>query len=118
MAVEKLTSSTYGHWKFEMKVYLISRDLWDIVEGTEELEDDATEKEKKEFRKREKAAWSNICLSVSRDLQIYVRNTNTAKEACFHENPDICIEKMPKSVPQKYPKVTKNKDWEHLGCHF
>ena len=80
-AVEKLTASTYGHWKFEMKVYLVSRDLWDIVEGTEKLKDNATEKVKKEFRKRQQAAWSSICLSVSRDLQIYVRNTNTAQEA-------------------------------------
>ena len=80
-AVEKLTASTYGHWKFEMKVYLVSRDLWDIVEGTEKLKDNATEKVKKEFRKRQQAAWSTICLSVSRDLQIYVRNTNTAQEA-------------------------------------
>ena len=64
-----------------MKCILTGKDLWDIVEGSEVIEDDFTEKQLREFRKRDRKAHSLICLSVSADLKIYVRPTKTSKEA-------------------------------------
>ena len=37
LKVEKLTAENYNTWKFNMKMYLIGKDLWDIVKGTETL---------------------------------------------------------------------------------
>jgi len=31
--VEKLTGDNYHHWKFQMKMCLIGKDLWEIVTG-------------------------------------------------------------------------------------
>ena len=78
---EKLTADNYHGWSFDMKCILTGKDLWDIVEGSEVIEDDFTEKQLKEFRKRDRKAHSLICLSVSADLKIYVRPTKTSKEA-------------------------------------
>ena len=43
--VDKLTYDNYPHWKFNMKMYLVGRDLWDIVEGTETLTEEETDNE-------------------------------------------------------------------------
>ncbi len=62
-------------------MYLKGCDAWDIVSGDEVLKDDATEDEKRKFRKRDQFALSKICLSVSDSVQIYVRSCKTAKAA-------------------------------------
>ena len=36
--IEKLTAENYHSWKFSMKMYLIGKDLWEIVSGAEKLE--------------------------------------------------------------------------------
>ena len=79
--VDKLTFENYPHWKFNMKMFLMGKDLWEIVNGTEVLaaEDDAESRRK--FKRRENLAMSYICLSVSTPLQIYVRGTKSANEA-------------------------------------
>ena len=80
--VEKLTADTYFSWKFNMHMYLMGKDLWEIVSGTEVLaQDEADANVRSQFKKREQKAMSAICLSVSTPLQIYVRNVKTAKEA-------------------------------------
>ena len=43
--VEKMTAENYHAWKFNMKMYLIGTDLWEIVSGTNA--------QKKAFKKRE-----------------------------------------------------------------
>ena len=40
--VEKLTAHSYHHWKFQTKMCLIGKDLWEIVTGTEALPTDAS----------------------------------------------------------------------------
>ena len=77
----KLTSENYDHWKFSIKMMLIAKDLWEIVEGSEVLPEEATHKQQQEFRKRVNKSLSLICLSVSDNLQIYVRNAKSGKEA-------------------------------------
>ena len=80
--VEKLTADTYFSWKFNMHMYLMGKDLWEIVSGTETLaEDEADANVRSQFKKQEQKAMSAFCLSVSTPLQIYVRNVKTAKEA-------------------------------------
>ena len=79
--VSLLTNENYASWKFDMKMLLIGKDVWDIVTGEETLQESATNKERTSFRKRENHALSTICLSVSSDIKIYVRNSKTSKEA-------------------------------------
>ena len=71
----------YLSWKFSVKMYLIGKDLWDIVEGTDVLAEEAGEDDRRKFKKRDNLALASICLAVSTSLQIYVRNSKTGKEA-------------------------------------
>ena len=77
--IEKLTAENYHSWKFNMKMYLIGKDLWEVVTGTEVMENDWTEAEKRKFKKRENQALAAICLGISTNLQIYVRSSETPK---------------------------------------
>ena len=80
-SVEKLTDRNYHTWKFSIKMYLMGKDLWDIVQNVERVNENATEEEQRKFKKRENLAMSIICLSVTTSLQIYVRNSKRATEA-------------------------------------
>ena len=62
--MEKLTAETYHSWKFEMHMFLLGKDLWEIVDGKEKEEDYETEADKKSFRKRANQALSKISLAV------------------------------------------------------
>ena len=78
---DKLNGDNFHHWKFNMRMFLIGKDLWDIVNGDETLNPHATQKERDIFRKRDNKALSIISLSVATDIQIYVRSANNSKEA-------------------------------------
>ena len=81
LKVEKLTGDNHHSWTFQMKMLLIAKDLWEIVTGAETLSGNATAEEQRKFKKRENLPWATICLSVSTNLQIYVRNAIKAIEA-------------------------------------
>ena len=81
LKIEKLNRDNYHVWKFQIKMYLIGKDLWDIVQGKEVLREGASPDESVKFRKREQLALSLICLSINNDLHVYVRSVNTAKDA-------------------------------------
>ena len=78
---DKLNGDNYHSWKFNIKLFLMGKDLYDIVDGTEVLGDNATPKEREQFRKRDNKALSIIGLSVATDLQIYVRPAKSSAEA-------------------------------------
>ena len=59
----------------------IGKDLWEIVQGTDTLAEDASAKEQRKFKKKENLALASVCLSVTTHLQIYVRSAKSAKEA-------------------------------------
>jgi hypothetical protein len=79
--MEKLNSENYHNWKFDMKMLLVGKDLWDIVTGEEKLEEEATEKERTHYRKCDNKALSMICLGINSELKIYVRSAKSAQEA-------------------------------------
>ena len=81
MGLGKLNGDNYHSWKFNVKMLLIGKDLWEVVDGTEVLGEDAGDAEKKLFKKRDNQALSIVCLSVQPNLQIYVRNCKSSKEA-------------------------------------
>ena len=79
--ITKLNRDNFHVWKFNMKMHLIGQDLWDLVQGLEVLPEDANEKQREHFRKRTNKSLSIICLSVEEDLQIYVRDCASGREA-------------------------------------
>ena len=81
MGLKKLNGDNYHSWKFNMELLLQGKDLWDYVDGTEKLDSEATDAEKKKWKKGDNQARSNICLSVQENIQIYVRGSKTSKEA-------------------------------------
>ena len=61
---------------------LIDKDLcWEII-TTETVSNEASENQKKAFKKREIQALAGICLATATNLQIYVRSAKTAKQTC------------------------------------
>ena len=95
--VEKLTGKNYYAGKFQMKMALIGKDLWEIVTGDEILNEDAPEVERKKFQRKCNMALATICLSVAANIQIYVHSAANAKKAW--ENLEKHFEK--KSLSQK-----------------
>ena len=81
LKIEKLNRDNYAVWKFNMKMHLIGKDLWDLVQGVELLAADATDNKREQFKRRTNLSMSMICLAVDADLQIYVRDCKSGKEA-------------------------------------
>ena len=73
--VEKLTAENYHSWKFNMKMFLIGKDLWEIVNGTETPDEDADENERRKFKKREYQALATVCINESANLCSFVHNS-------------------------------------------
>ena len=95
--VKKLTGENYYAWKFQTKMALIGKDLWEIVTGDEVLNEDASQADRRKFQRRSNMALVTICLSVAANIQIYVRSAANATEAW--ENLEKHFEK--KSLFQK-----------------
>ena len=70
-SIDKLDSSNWMTWKFQMKHLLLSKGLWGIVDGSERLAEDALVQQQAEFRKRAQTAFSTLVLSIS-SSQLYL----------------------------------------------
>ena len=75
--VEKLTAGNYVAWKFSMNMYLLGKELWDIVEGSETLAEHADADAIRRFKKRDNQALSIVALSVSKNLHVYIRGAKS-----------------------------------------
>ena len=64
----KLNGDNYHSWKFNAKMFLMGKDLWGVVDGTEKLKLDASANEKKQFNKLDNQALSFISLSVETNV--------------------------------------------------
>ena len=56
-----------------------TKDLCEIATGAETLNGSATAEEQRKLNMRENLAFATVCLSVSTNLQIYVRNAAKVK---------------------------------------
>ena len=59
---------------------LVDKDLWDVVDGSEE-EPQEEEEQQKSWKVRDKKALATICLSVRDTQLVHVRSCKTAAEA-------------------------------------
>ena len=87
--IEKLNGTNYQSWKYNVKLVLMSRGLFSIVDGTEKAPDIKEEdvdkpdsiKAKQEWRRRSDRAYTTIALSVAKSIQVHVSATTDAREA-------------------------------------
>jgi hypothetical protein len=76
--IEKLDGSNFHAWKFKMRMVLEDKDLWDIVDGSEERPaGDAG----KLWDKRARKALATIALSLKDSELVHVRQCKDPKEA-------------------------------------
>ena len=69
--IDKLDSSNWTTWKFQMKHFLLARGLWGVVEETEVLQDEATAQQIADFNKRSQKAFSMMVMAIS-STQLYL----------------------------------------------
>src|SRR5579875_408018 len=80
--LEKFNGTNFNLWKFKMNLALSSMDLWEIVEGTEEAPpSDASEKDKKEYKRRVKKAMSMIGLNLVDAQLAHIKGCKDPAEA-------------------------------------
>ena len=70
-SIDKLDSSNWTTWKFQMKHLLLAKGLWGIVNGTEVLRENPTAQQEAEFTKKSQKAFSTIVMSIS-SSQLYL----------------------------------------------
>jgi hypothetical protein len=79
--IDKLDGSNFAIWKFKMKNVLMERELWEIVDGTEVLAEDADDNARRRFQQRMNKALATIVLSVSDDQIHLIDEAKTPLEA-------------------------------------
>ena len=65
--------SNWLTWKWQMKLHLTDKDLFGVVDGTETLDEGASEKKKLEHQKKKSKAMSAIGLSVGSKVALIIR---------------------------------------------
>ena len=79
--MKKFDGNDYHNWKFKMRMFLINKDYWEIVNGTDTIEKHTTDAAKRDFGRRSQKALAAICLSLADNQLIHVRASTSAKDA-------------------------------------
>ena len=79
--IDKLDGSNWTTWKFQMKHLLLAKGLWGVVDGTEELAEDAAAERRAEFQKKSQKAFSTIVLAITAAQLYLVTSCEQAKDA-------------------------------------
>ena len=64
-SIDKLDSSNWTTWKFQMKHLLLAKGLWGLIDGLEVLEESPMVQQEANFKKSSQKAFSTIVMSVS-----------------------------------------------------
>ena len=64
-SIDKLDGSKWQTWKFQMRHLLLAKGLWGLVDGTEELQEDADDQHRAEFERRRQKAFSSMVMAIS-----------------------------------------------------
>ena len=79
--IDKLDESNWTTWKFQMKHLLLAKGVWEVVDGTEELAEDATAAVRAEFSKKSQKAFSSIVLAIKTSQLYLVTSYEQPREA-------------------------------------
>jgi len=80
-SIDKLDGNNYATWKFQMKHLLLAKDLWEHVEGTAEIGNDANAQARAEFAQKSQKAFSTIVLAISTNQLYLVTSCDGQNEA-------------------------------------
>lgn len=80
-SIDKLESSNWTTWKFQMRHLLLARGLWSHVDGTEVLREGATAAQRAEFKKQSQKAFSTIIMAISTSQLYLVTSFEQPKDA-------------------------------------
>ena len=64
-SIDKLDSSNWTTWEFQMKHLLLAKSLWGLVDGTEFLGESPTVQQEVDFKMTSQKAFSTIVMSIS-----------------------------------------------------
>ena len=64
-SIDKLGSSNWTTWIFQMRHFLLSKGLWKYVDGSAELTEDANEVARTAFRENSQKAISTIVMAIT-----------------------------------------------------
>ena len=97
-SIDKLNSSNWMTWKFQMKHLLLAKGLWEIITGEEVLAARASDQQAADFKKRSRKAFSTIVMSIDSSL-IYLitsheKPTAAWKALCDHFERDTLVNKL------------------------
>ena len=70
-SIDKLDGANWSTWKFQMRHLLLAKGLWEYVDGTATLADDANAQAQADFRQKSQKAFSTIVLAISTS-QLYL----------------------------------------------
>jgi len=79
--IDKLNGTNYRSWKFNMKMMLVQRELWQHVTGEATLPADHTPQEAERFNNKENKALATIALGVEPEHQIHILDCDKASDA-------------------------------------
>ena len=80
-AIDKLDGANWMTWKFQMKHLLLAKDLWEVVDGTKVLAEDAAAAVRAKFKKKSQKAFSTIVLGISTSQLYLVTSCERPREA-------------------------------------
>ena len=70
-SIDKLDSSNWITWKFQMRHLLMAKGLWKYIDGSEPLAEDATEAARTKFNEKSQKTISRIVMAIT-TLQLYL----------------------------------------------
>jgi transposase InsO family protein len=80
-SVDKLEASNFSSWKLRLKMILIDRGLWEVVDGTELKPAPDNKALYDAFIKKDNQALAQIVLTLSNSQLVHVRNASSSRDA-------------------------------------
>src|SRR5436305_6114214 len=82
--IEPLNGTNYRSWSFSLKMLLIAKDLWEVIDPELERPGDERKSEQSKWDKKDKSVFATIALAMKPSEQEHIHNCKTAKEAWQH----------------------------------
>ena len=80
-SIDKLDGVNWSTWKFQMRHLLLAKGLWEYVDGSAALIDDANKQARTDFRQKSQKAFSTIVLAISTSQLYSVTSCEGPQEA-------------------------------------
>ena len=80
-SIDKLDGNNWNTWKFQMKHLLLAKGLWQYVDGSATLAEDANEQAQADFNQKSQKSFSTIVLAISTSQLYLVTSCEGPQEA-------------------------------------